>query len=96
MSEPARARERLDFEAAAEAIEKGNWGKEIKNSTPCITEYLASGGMQFTSGGLHVCFQCGIVLCFSFFFFLFFSASSSTLKFIFQRCRNLKMLMLKI
>ena len=69
MSEVARARERLDFEAAAEAIEKGNCGKEIKNSTPCVTEYLSSGGMQFTSGGLQVCFQCGIVPCISFFFF---------------------------
>lgn len=67
MSEVARARERLDFEAAAEAIEKGNWGKETKNSTPGITDFLASGGMQFTSGGLQVCFRCDIVLCFSFF-----------------------------
>lgn len=73
MSELARARERLDFEAAAEAIEKGHCGKEIKNSILCITEYLAPGGMQFTSGGLQVCFQCGIVLCLWFFFFFSFS-----------------------
>ncbi|KAF3437303.1 hypothetical protein FNV43_RR20056 [Rhamnella rubrinervis] len=52
MSEAARARERLDFEAAADAIEKGKWAKEGKPPTNHITEYLATGGMQFTSGGL--------------------------------------------
>lgn len=56
MSEAARARERLDFEAAADAIEKGKWGKEGKLPTNHITEYLATGGMQFTSGGLQVIF----------------------------------------
>uniref|UniRef100_A0A2P2L2P4 RNA binding protein n=3 Tax=Rhizophora mucronata TaxID=61149 RepID=A0A2P2L2P4_RHIMU len=51
MSEAARARERLDFEAAAEAIEKGKWGKETKLFTQHL-EFSASGAMQFTSGGL--------------------------------------------
>nr|XP_023874748.1 G patch domain-containing protein TGH-like isoform X1 [Quercus suber]POE83129.1 g patch domain-containing protein tgh [Quercus suber] len=45
MSEASRARERLDFEAAAEAIQKGQWGKESKH-------FSATGGMQFTSGGV--------------------------------------------
>lgn len=52
MTEAARARERLDFEAAAEAIEKGKQGKESKVSTQSITNFLATAGMQFTSGGL--------------------------------------------
>ncbi|GMI78235.1 hypothetical protein HRI_001492800 [Hibiscus trionum] len=50
MSEAARAREKLDFEAAAEAIEKGKRGKESMISTQPL-DFLASG-MQFTSGGL--------------------------------------------
>lgn len=58
MSEAARARERLDFEAAAEAIEKGTWGKETKISTQHVTDLLATVGMQFTSGGLEVCLGC--------------------------------------
>ncbi|PON62061.1 G-patch domain containing protein [Parasponia andersonii] len=52
LSEAARARERLDFEAAAEAIEKGTRGKETKTSTQHIAEFLTTGGMRFTSGGL--------------------------------------------
>lgn len=56
MSEAARAHERLDFEAAAETIEKGKEGKESKMSAQHITDYLATGAMQFTSGGLQVCF----------------------------------------
>lgn len=55
MTEAARARERLDFEAAAEAIEKGKQGKESKVSTQSIANFLATAGMQFTSGGLQVC-----------------------------------------
>ncbi|XWS60363.1 hypothetical protein CRYUN_Cryun07bG0029500 [Craigia yunnanensis] len=50
MSEAARALERLDFEAVAEAIEKGKRGKESMISTQPI-DFLATG-MQFTSGGL--------------------------------------------
>ncbi|KAG2667261.1 hypothetical protein I3760_15G105100 [Carya illinoinensis] len=52
MSEAARAHERLDFEAAAEAIQKGQWGKESKFSPQQFVEFSANGGMQFTSGGL--------------------------------------------
>ncbi|PQM37575.1 G patch domain-containing protein TGH [Prunus yedoensis var. nudiflora] len=52
MSEAARARERMDFEAAAEAIQKGKWSKDSKLSTSQFMEYLSSGGMQFISGGL--------------------------------------------
>lgn len=50
MSESARARERLEFEATADALQKGNWSKDqqfIEISTP--------SGLQFTSGGLEVC-----------------------------------------
>ncbi|KAK6276040.1 hypothetical protein POUND7_005749 [Theobroma cacao] len=50
MSEAARARERLDFEAAAEAIEKAKRGKESMISTQPFD--LLATGMQFTSGGL--------------------------------------------
>ncbi|XVF49810.1 hypothetical protein PTKIN_Ptkin04bG0045700 [Pterospermum kingtungense] len=50
MSEAARARERLDFEAAAEAIEKGKQGKESMISAQPF-DFLATG-MQFTSCGL--------------------------------------------
>lgn len=61
MSEEARASERLDFEAAAEAIEKGNWGKEINFSTH-VADILASGGLQFAAGGSQVCLQCCNIL----------------------------------
>lgn len=50
MSEAARARERLDFEAAAEAIEKGKQGKEL--SVQQFMDFSATGGMRFTSGGV--------------------------------------------
>ena len=52
MSETARARERLDFEAAVETLEKGKRGKESMISTQPL-DFLATG-MQFTSGGLEV------------------------------------------
>ncbi|KAH8491788.1 hypothetical protein H0E87_021404 [Populus deltoides] len=52
MSEAARARERLDFEAAAEAIEKGKLNKENKLHSQQLMAFPASGGMQFTLGGL--------------------------------------------
>ncbi|KAI4335834.1 hypothetical protein L6164_014441 [Bauhinia variegata] len=51
MSEAARARERLDFEAAAEAMEKGNWGKGSKPSAPSLLDFSTAGVLQFTSGG---------------------------------------------
>ncbi|XWS37204.1 hypothetical protein CRYUN_Cryun19dG0023000 [Craigia yunnanensis] len=50
MSEAVRARERLDFEAAAEALEKGKRGKESMISLQPF-DFLATG-MQFSSGGL--------------------------------------------
>lgn len=52
MSEAARAREKLDFEAAAEVLEKGKRGKESMVSTQPL-DFLPTG-MQFTSGGLEV------------------------------------------
>lgn len=54
MSEAARARERLEFEAAAEAIGKGKCGKESSFSNQQFTEIHATTGLQFTSGGLEV------------------------------------------
>lgn len=54
MSEAARAQERLDFEAAAEAIEKGKAYKEVRRATEKPIDFLA-GGLQFTSGGTEVC-----------------------------------------
>lgn len=51
MSEAARARERLEFEAAAEAITQGKWGKETKSSDQQIFGASAGRGLQFTSGG---------------------------------------------
>ncbi|KAF9671401.1 hypothetical protein SADUNF_Sadunf12G0043600 [Salix dunnii] len=52
MSEAARARERLDFEAAAEVIEKGKFNKENKLHSQQLMGFSASGGMQLTFGGL--------------------------------------------
>lgn len=54
MSEAARARERLDFEAAAEAIEKVKHGKESQMSTQQLLGFPSAGGVNFTSGGLKV------------------------------------------
>lgn len=53
MSEDARARERLDFEAAAEVIERGKLGKDL--STHEFNGILTTSKMQFTSGGEEVC-----------------------------------------
>ncbi|XLS46264.1 hypothetical protein HN51_003129 [Arachis hypogaea] len=50
MSEAARARERLDFEAAAEAILKGKQGKESNLGIPSSMDFITGGLMQFTSG----------------------------------------------
>ncbi|XP_027126391.2 G patch domain-containing protein TGH [Coffea arabica] len=50
MSEAARARERLEFEAAAEAIEKGKQGKEINTPSQLFAGVLPTAGLQFTSG----------------------------------------------
>ncbi|EYU41032.1 hypothetical protein ABFS82_07G095700 [Erythranthe guttata] len=50
MAESARARERLEFEAAAAAIEKGNSAKG-KTATNQLLSDLSSG-LQFTIGGI--------------------------------------------
>jgi len=55
MSEAARARERLEFEAAAEAIKQGKWGKESQLSSQPILGASAGRGLQFTSGGSEAC-----------------------------------------
>ncbi|KAJ6749090.1 hypothetical protein OIU79_030065 [Salix purpurea] len=58
MSEAARARERLDFEAAAEVIEKGKFIKENKLHSQQLMGFSAIGGTQLTFGGLQVHFKC--------------------------------------
>ncbi|KAK7292125.1 hypothetical protein RIF29_07838 [Crotalaria pallida] len=50
MTEAARARERLDFEAAADAIEKGKQGKGNKLFIPSSMDFIPGGVMQFTTG----------------------------------------------
>ncbi|WOG96350.1 hypothetical protein DCAR_0415685 [Daucus carota subsp. sativus] len=50
MSEADRARERLEFEAAAVAIEKGKWGNEITPSQQLVN-LSGTTGLQFTSAG---------------------------------------------
>lgn len=52
MSEAARARERLEFETAAEAMEKGKSGKESQATSQLISDLSATAGLQFTSGGV--------------------------------------------
>lgn len=54
MSEAARAHERLDFEAAAEALEKGKLRDESKSLMQHALDFLPSSGMEFTSGGQQV------------------------------------------
>lgn len=52
MSEAARARERLEFEAAAEAIKNGKWEKHSNTPDQQLLHISAAVGLQFTSGGL--------------------------------------------
>ncbi|KAL0456513.1 UNVERIFIED_CONTAM: G patch domain-containing protein TGH [Sesamum latifolium] len=52
MSEAARARERLEFEAAAVAIEKGNSGKESKATSQLLADLTGAAGLQFISSGI--------------------------------------------
>ncbi|KAL2935901.1 G patch domain-containing protein TGH [Bienertia sinuspersici] len=52
MSEAARARERLDFEAAAEAIEKAKSASQSKLPNQQLVDFTMATGMQFTSGGV--------------------------------------------
>lgn len=54
MSEAARARERLEFEAAAEAIEKGNSGNECKANSQLLADLPVAAAVQFTTGGIEV------------------------------------------
>ncbi|XP_074371053.1 G patch domain-containing protein TGH [Apium graveolens] len=51
MSEADRARERLEFEAAAVAIEKGKWGNEMNLPDQQLVNLSGTTGLQFTSGG---------------------------------------------
>lgn len=52
MSEAARAQERLSFEAAAEAIEKGRQGRGSKPLIPSSMDFIPGGVMQFTSSAV--------------------------------------------
>ncbi|VFQ64931.1 unnamed protein product [Cuscuta campestris] len=49
MSEAVRARERLEFEAVAEAIQKGKWGKESKPLNEFFSDTIAVAASRFTS-----------------------------------------------
>lgn len=51
MSESARARERLEFEAAADAVQKGSSGKESSAANQLLADLSATAGLQFTTGG---------------------------------------------
>lgn len=51
MSESARARERLEFEAAAEAIQKGSSAKESRVASQLLADLSATAGLQFTTSG---------------------------------------------
>ncbi|CAN0902477.1 G patch domain-containing protein TGH [Linum grandiflorum] len=52
MSEAVRAQERLDFELAADALEKANRGHENKFSAQMSMDFFTNAGMQFTSAGV--------------------------------------------
>lgn len=57
MSEAARARERLEFEAAAEAIAKGKRVVESRLPNQQPVEISVTSSLQFTSGGSEVCMK---------------------------------------
>lgn len=57
MSEATRARERLEFEAAAEVIAKGNSLKESKPPSQLLADVLANSGLQFTASTMEVCLK---------------------------------------
>lgn len=54
MSEVARARERLEFEAAADTVQKGNLDKERQATSQLLKDMSAAAGLQFTTGGVEV------------------------------------------
>ncbi|KAL4566431.1 hypothetical protein LXL04_030546 [Taraxacum kok-saghyz] len=66
MSESARARERLEFEAAAEAVTLGKWGSQSQSqSQPSGQQILGvpgGRGLQFTSGGSEACSSSSIII----------------------------------
>lgn len=51
MSEAARARERLEFEAAGEAMRKKSSGDDSRVTSQLLADLSASAGLQFTVGG---------------------------------------------
>lgn len=54
LSEAARARERLEFEAAAEAMAKGNTVNESKHPNQSPVDFIAASGLQFTTSKVEV------------------------------------------
>lgn len=54
MSEAARARERLEFEAAAQAMGEGKSYKESAHPSQLLANVFASSGLQFTTGTVEV------------------------------------------
>lgn len=55
MSETARARERLDFEAAAESIEKAKLPNQGRVSPEQLMDFTMAAGLKFASAGVGVC-----------------------------------------
>ena len=55
MSEAVRARERLEFEEAAAAVQKAKLGNERQVSSQLLKDLSAVSGLQFTAGGVEVC-----------------------------------------
>lgn len=54
MSEAARAREKLEFETAANAIEKEKMDRGKQANDRLLKDITATAGLQFTSGGVEV------------------------------------------
>ncbi|XP_047970608.1 G patch domain-containing protein TGH-like [Salvia hispanica] len=52
MSEAVRARERLEFEEAAAAVQKAKLGNERQVSSQLLKDLSAVSGLQFTAGGV--------------------------------------------
>lgn len=55
MSEAVRARERLEFEEAAAAVQKANLSNQSQVSSQLLKDLSSVSGLQFTAGGVEVC-----------------------------------------
>lgn len=57
MSEAVRARERLEFEEAAAAVQREKLGNERQVGSQLLKDLSAVSGLQFTAGGVEVCIE---------------------------------------